>query len=169
MCPLNPIHLNRFFQPHMPSPSTLKWWNGIRCRHQPENADLRWQIASNLDADTGLAPMPTFGVISVPPPTPHFSLVKQPLYPAWISKRSKTYRIVFPVRNRIHWGIGRFCFCAFASFCFVRKDLWDWTFIAINSSAFWYSFSLCCERGSPPILKLYRKENQGRWELTGIL
>lgn len=36
-----------------------------------------------------------------------------------------TYLIVFPVLNRIHWGIGRFCFCALASFCFVRKDLLD--------------------------------------------
>jgi len=35
------------------------------------------------------------------------------------------YRIVLPVRRRIHCGIGRFCFWAFASFCFVRKDLWD--------------------------------------------
>jgi hypothetical protein len=37
-----------------------------------------------------------------------------------------SYRMVLPVRRRIHWGIGRFCFCALASFCFVRKDLWDW-------------------------------------------
>ena len=37
----------------------------------------------------------------------------------------ETYRIVLPVRRRIHCGIGRFCFCAFASFCFVRNDLWD--------------------------------------------
>ncbi len=33
--------------------------------------------------------------------------------------------MVLPVRRRIHCGIGRFCFCALASFCFVRKDLWD--------------------------------------------
>ena len=34
--------------------------------------------------------------------------------------------MVLPVRIRIHWGIGRFCFCALASFCFVRNDLWLW-------------------------------------------
>lgn len=32
--------------------------------------------------------------------------------------------MVLPVRRRIHWGIGLFCFWALASFCFVRKDLW---------------------------------------------
>jgi hypothetical protein len=37
---------------------------------------------------------------------------------------SSTYRIVFPVRRRIHWGMGLFCFAAFASFCLVRKVLW---------------------------------------------
>lgn len=34
------------------------------------------------------------------------------------------YLMVLPVLNRIHWGIGLFCFWAFASFCFVRKVLW---------------------------------------------
>lgn len=29
-----------------------------------------------------------------------------------------------PVRSLIHCGTGRFCFCALASFCLVRKDLW---------------------------------------------
>lgn len=32
--------------------------------------------------------------------------------------------MVLFVRRRIHWGIGRFCFCALASFCLVRKDFW---------------------------------------------
>ncbi len=32
--------------------------------------------------------------------------------------------MVLPVRSRIHCGMGRFCFWALASFCFVRKDLW---------------------------------------------
>jgi hypothetical protein len=32
--------------------------------------------------------------------------------------------MVLPVRRRIHWGMGRFCFWALASFCLVRKDLW---------------------------------------------
>jgi hypothetical protein len=35
------------------------------------------------------------------------------------------YLMVLPVLRRIHWGMGRFCFCAFASFCLVRKDFWD--------------------------------------------
>lgn len=32
--------------------------------------------------------------------------------------------MVLSVRRRIHWGMGRFCFFALASFCLVRKDLW---------------------------------------------
>jgi hypothetical protein len=35
-----------------------------------------------------------------------------------------TNLMVFPVLKRIHWGMGRFCFCALASFCLVRKVLW---------------------------------------------
>ena len=35
-----------------------------------------------------------------------------------------TYRIVLPVRSRIHCGMGRFCFAALASFFLVRNDLW---------------------------------------------
>ena len=34
--------------------------------------------------------------------------------------------MVLLVLSLIHCGIGRFCFCAFASFCFVRNDLWDY-------------------------------------------
>lgn len=36
-----------------------------------------------------------------------------------------SYLMVLPVRSRIHWGMGLFCFCARASFCLVRKDLCD--------------------------------------------
>jgi hypothetical protein len=43
-----------------------------------------------------------------------------------------TYRMVLPVLNRIHCGIGLFCFCALASFCFVRKDLWLCVMILIS-------------------------------------
>lgn len=39
-------------------------------------------------------------------------------------KNSPIYLMVLPVRRRIHWGIGRFCFWALASFCLVRKDFW---------------------------------------------
>lgn len=35
--------------------------------------------------------------------------------------------MVLPVLRRIHWGIGRFCFWALASFCLVRKDFWDYS------------------------------------------
>ena len=42
--------------------------------------------------------------------------------------------MVLPVRRRIHWGIGRFCFWALANFCFVRKDLWDYS--GVLGSAF---------------------------------
>ena len=33
------------------------------------------------------------------------------------------HRILFPVRMRIHWGMGRFCFSFFARVFFVRKVL----------------------------------------------
>jgi hypothetical protein len=35
-----------------------------------------------------------------------------------------SYLMVLLVLRRIHWGMGRFCFCALASFCLVRKDFW---------------------------------------------
>ena len=35
--------------------------------------------------------------------------------------------MVLPVLRRIHWGMGRFCFCALASFTLVRKDFWDYS------------------------------------------
>lgn len=45
-------------------------------------------------------------------------------YGVGIFSWGQSYRMVLSVRRRIHWGIGRFCFFALASFCFVRKDLW---------------------------------------------
>ena len=41
-----------------------------------------------------------------------------------IKKEGCIYLMVLPVLKRIHWGIGRFCFWALASFCLVRKLLW---------------------------------------------
>lgn len=35
------------------------------------------------------------------------------------------YRILLSVRNRIHWGIGRFCLSFLASFCLILNVLWD--------------------------------------------
>ena len=42
-----------------------------------------------------------------------------------LSSSRLAYLMVLPVLNLIHCGIGRFCFCALASFCFVLKVLWD--------------------------------------------
>lgn len=39
--------------------------------------------------------------------------------------RLALYLILLLVRMRIQLGIGRFWRCFLASFCFVRKDLWD--------------------------------------------
>ena len=33
--------------------------------------------------------------------------------------------MVLPVRMRIHWGRGRFCFCFLPSFCLILKVFWD--------------------------------------------
>lgn len=40
----------------------------------------------------------------------------------WKDKKN-TYRTALLVRRRIHWGTGRFCFCALPIFCLVRKVL----------------------------------------------
>ena len=39
--------------------------------------------------------------------------------------RLALYRMVLPVRRRIHWGMGRFCFAFLASLVLVRVDLCD--------------------------------------------
>ena len=113
----------------------------------------------DLYADTCFTPMSSFRVISVveqlsasiqappSPSNPHpFLLLVSTTHPriqhqhhiptissscaiGQMVRVFQTHRIVFPVLNRIHCGIGRFCFCAFASFCFVRKDLWDYIVI----------------------------------------
>ncbi len=76
--------------------------------------------SGHLNTETSLAPMPSLGVVPVP--------FRQCLCPA--SPRlhdipfDRAYLMVLPVLRRIHWGIGRFCFCALASFCFTRKVLW---------------------------------------------
>lgn len=50
--------------------------------------------------------------------------------------------MVLPVRSRIHWGMGRFCFWALASFCLTRKVLWlCWE---IGFVSFWLSSCVLC-------------------------
>jgi hypothetical protein len=52
------------------------------------------------------------------------SLCVVPKHVELLTKRWRSYLMVLPVLNRIHWGMGLFCFWALASFCFVRKVLW---------------------------------------------
>lgn len=140
----------------------------IRCRQQPESVEWRWRRGEWSRFRYGSCanayvwryicpPHPTFSLVEIVPCTKLESPKKKK------KKLYKTHRIVFPVRNRIHWGIGRFCFCAFASFCFVRKDLWDWRFIAIKCvSVLIFQCSLCCERGGPPSLIYYYRKGESR-------
>lgn len=53
--------------------------------------------------------------------------------------------MVLPVLRRIHWGIGRFCFWALASFCLVRKDFWLYWFTN-STHTLAPSFSMIFER-----------------------
>lgn len=99
----------------------------------------------HLDAETSLAPVPPLRVVAAemvllaknrcsPASTAHpwapVQLVQchnrcRCRHGLWgTSRGTQSYRMVLSVRRRIHWGIGRFCFFALASFCFVRKDLW---------------------------------------------
>ena len=77
-----------------------------------------------LDTDSRLSPMSPLSIISAFPLVSHLSL--SPRHSHHSSLRRQTYLIVFPVLSRIHCGIGLFCFCALASFCFVLKVLWDY-------------------------------------------
>lgn len=101
----------------------------------------------HLDAETSLAPVPPLRVVAAE----RILLVKRDTLPSTVTpmcaradnpsqqlmpclhetqhdgdflSRGQSYRMVLSVRRRIHWGMGRFCFFALASFCFVRKDLW---------------------------------------------
>lgn len=89
--------------------------------------------ASCSDADARLSPMSSLGVVSI-------SRLLAPVFRLFLPPQSlcsgvqgdregrggfrNAYRMVLPVLNRIHCGIGLFCFWALASFCFVRKVLW---------------------------------------------
>jgi hypothetical protein len=39
--------------------------------------------------------------------------------------RGGTHLMVLPVRMRIHWGMGRFCFCFLPMIFLILKVLWD--------------------------------------------
>jgi hypothetical protein len=80
-----------------------------------------WRLgAMRLDTDTGLAPVSSLCVV----PIPRLSVCRFVVYKAARIAVQEAYLMVLPVRRRIHWGMGRFCFCALASFILVRKDLW---------------------------------------------
>ena len=87
----------------------------------------RHSVFSHLNANPRLPPVSPLGIISVPAIHQYMILAQAGKSPHSTQARAHngTYRIVLPVLSRIHCGMGRFCFCAFASFCFVRKDLWD--------------------------------------------
>merc|ERR1719327_568310 len=51
---------------------------------------------------------------------PRTSPAYRPIFVRRQCRRFALYRILFPVRMRIHCGIGRFCFSFFASVFFVR-------------------------------------------------
>lgn len=99
----------------------------------------------HLDAETGLAPVPPLRVVAAERILLAKEMLSLPYCTCGIRagcpslwsmarlhemqygirfSRGQSYRMVLSVRRRIHWGMGRFCFFALASFCFVRKDLW---------------------------------------------
>ena len=83
--------------------------------------------ASRSNAETGLAPVPPLGVISAPLSAQFHSPSDRATTGVCLAVTAQSsYLILLLVRRRIHCGSGRFCFCALASFCFVRKDLWLW-------------------------------------------
>lgn len=80
--------------------------------------------ATRLDADPGLAPMSPLRVVPV---VLGVSSMPSALEHTWSFQKqgAQSYLMVLPVLRRTHCGMGRFCFCALASFCFVRKVLCD--------------------------------------------
>lgn len=98
-------------------------------------------LSADLDADSSLPPVTSLSIVSttsqslslylaLPTPSRGSSVIPCKVGSGCVGR---AYLMVFPVLNRIHCGIGRFCFCARASFCFVRKDLW--LYITFVSSA----------------------------------
>lgn len=64
-----------------------------------------------------------------------------------------TYRMVLSVRRRIHWGMGRFCFCFFAK-CFLILNV------------FWEG---CPPRKKHKVFKSEKPENLTNWMTWDIL
>jgi hypothetical protein len=96
--------------------------------------------ASRLDTETGLAPMSSLGVVPVVLllVSCALALLRRSRGLCKVSCAGKcggAYLMVLLVLRRIHWGMGRFCFCAFASFCLVRKVLWDCELVRIIRAA----------------------------------
>jgi hypothetical protein len=98
---------------------------------------MRKEEGRHLEAEAGLTPMPPLGVVPrrkrlifrvlFAHCLVHFEGPGRfllPLQPQESSSSGCSYLMVLPVRSRIHWGMGRFCFWALASFCLILKVLW---------------------------------------------
>lgn len=112
-------------------------WSFKPCRYRTPSVSQsrawsRMMASEHLDSETGLAPVPPLGVV----PKSILSVLLSPGCSSLQERREialclpsppraglVSYLMVLPVLRRIHWGIGRFCFCALASFCLVRKVL----------------------------------------------
>jgi len=97
-------------------------------------ACLRFRSSASMSSSMPFSPeqTPVIHRLRHPlaPQTFHIARVAQmPILVFLQCLRFALYLIVFPVLRRIHCGIGLFCFWARASFCFVRKDLWLWSFV----------------------------------------
>jgi len=78
----------------------------------------------NLQLELCPSPMSPLGIVSKNNYQQKSNLIQKKKKMINISG-SVTYRIVLSVRMRIHWGIGRFCFCFLAKIFFILKVLWE--------------------------------------------
>lgn len=105
------------------------------CRISTWSRRRRWWWRRGLDADASLPPVPSLGVVSDSLEGQQRGAARHEAMGHGAS--GEAYRMVLFVRSLIHWGTGRFCFCALASFCLVRNDLWlypDASWSACDSS-----------------------------------
>lgn len=122
-----PAHLSfvRCFRCHIAGEGFASLEKRRGCRGKGKNAvdpasQRNNEEASCLETETGLAPVPPLGVVAIN----HHVSRGCPVYRVVIDRWVVSYRMVLPVRRRIHWGMGRFCFWALASFCLVLKVFW---------------------------------------------